>query len=137
MLLQLAVTAALAMRPASPGRNVDRMAGTTLTRRAALLGLPAATLLLAPSAANAMTIPGLNAPGLVPATKKPAGATPRLEPYRDPSHLSSSRGSHRPPIPIGILRWSGDEAATGRRWRPQGGGPGTGTQSLRATSKNL
>lgn len=52
----------------------------------------AAALLFAPAAASAMIVPGLNAPGLVPATKKPAGPKPEWDSFRDVSHFWSSEG---------------------------------------------
>mmetsp|Transcript_56476 Transcript_56476/g.85409 ORF Transcript_56476/g.85409 Transcript_56476/m.85409 type:complete len:88 (-) Transcript_56476:128-391(-) len=52
----------------------------------------AAALFLAPAAASAMTIPGVNAPGLVPATKKSVGPKPEWDSFRDTSHFWSSEG---------------------------------------------
>ena len=76
--------------PAAPAAG--RAAAPTMAAAESRRNVLAAALLLAPSAANAMTIPGLNAPGLVPATKKPAGAKPSFESYRDTSHFWSSQG---------------------------------------------
>mmetsp|Transcript_9268 Transcript_9268/g.30679 ORF Transcript_9268/g.30679 Transcript_9268/m.30679 type:complete len:91 (+) Transcript_9268:1340-1612(+) len=56
----------------------------------------AAAVFLAPAAASAMTVPGLNAPGLVPATKKSGGSTPEWESFRDTSHFWSSEGVRLP-----------------------------------------
>jgi len=86
--------------PAAPAAG--RAAAPTMAAAESRRNVLAAALLLAPSAANAMTIPGLNAPGLVPATKKPAGAKPSFESYRDTSHFWSSQGvrtaARRPPL---------------------------------------
>jgi len=60
----------------------------------------AAALFLAPAAASAMTIPGVNAPGLVPATKKSVGPKPEWDSFRDTSHFWSSEGVREACLPL-------------------------------------
>mmetsp|Transcript_7294 Transcript_7294/g.19173 ORF Transcript_7294/g.19173 Transcript_7294/m.19173 type:complete len:129 (+) Transcript_7294:32-418(+) len=82
------VRAPVARTGASPAMAAD---GAT-TRRAAI----ASALLLAPAAANAMIVPGLNAPGLVPAKKlSNPGRTVKNEAWasiRDSSNFWSPKG---------------------------------------------
>jgi len=60
------------------------------SRRAVLAAFVAAV----PAAANAMTVPGLNAPGLVPAKKQERVAKPSFESIRDvdTNHFWSPKG---------------------------------------------
>ena len=96
----LALTSAFTAAPASAPASATRAAASpamsagdrqdAMTRRVAL-----ATLLTAvPAAANAMTVPGLNAPGLVPAKKVPKQPKPDFDTIRDAgsNHFWSAKG---------------------------------------------
>jgi len=74
--------------PTRAGSAARVMLAVVRSSRRAML---ASALLLAPAAAQAMTVPGLNAPGLVKA-KPQTGPRPEFSAIRDKTNFWSSKG---------------------------------------------
>ena len=88
------LASAAALAPPTPPHTNTPNAHTQHDRRAAIAAaaLVAASAALTPlEPARAAVIPGLNAPGLVPAAKK-TGAKPSFEAIRDRSQFWSPKG---------------------------------------------
>ena len=97
----------------APARTAGRASAPAMGADESRRSFIAAALLFAPAAANAMTIPGLNAPGLIPATKKAPSPKPEWDSFRDTSHFWSSEGVRclRCPRALAALQSSGTSAA--------------------------